>query len=168
MRGRVIATVVVLAMAAVLVGVTRHHGAGTAQVNAGAAGGDAVAGPDTASPAVSPSQATTASTSAPSTLPAPTTTADLGATDRLEQLQPLVHVLPHDTAHYRIDYRVVGGNRLVLTIELLAVLNNANQLATYQAQLRQFKGEALDFLRSQAQVPAAYRIEYQPPEAAGL
>jgi hypothetical protein len=95
--------------------------------------------------------------------------AGVAKTDSLERTQPLMHVLPHETLHYKIDYRVLpDGNHLALTVTLNAVLNRADQVATYQAQLKAYKAEALDFLRSQGQDPAAYQITYDPAEAASL
>lgn len=101
------------------------------------------------------------------TTPPSTVSAVLGDTDGLEAEQPLVHVLPHSTSHYRIDYRV-AGHHLVLTITLLAVVNHAYQLDAAMAQLRQYKEEALDFLRTQGEDPAKYSITYQPPETTAL
>ena len=113
---------------------------------------------------------TTTTTSAPTT----STTAAVGAgpdakPDALEQTQPLLHVLPHETSHYTIDYRVLpDANHLALTITLKAILNRADQLAAYEGQLKSYKAEALEFLRSQNQDPAAYPITYDPAEAANL
>jgi len=166
MNRRIVAAVVVAVVVVMGVVVTRHHG-GTARVApaspATSSGVDGVEADGESSTTTSPPvEPTTSTTVAP--LPINT---DLGATDRLEQTQPLVHVLPHETTHYKIDYHV-DGDRLVLTITLLAILNHDYQRATYQAQLRQYKSEALDFLRAQGQDPGAYSISYQPPEAAGL
>ena len=114
-----------------------------------------------------------APTTTTSTTPATSTTA-AGAgpdtkTDALERSQPLLHVLPHETSHYTIDYRVLpDGNHLALTITLKAILNRADQLAAYQAQLKAYRAEALAFLRSQNVDPAAYQITYDPAEAANL
>ena len=114
-----------------------------------------------------------APTTTTSTTPATSTTA-AGAgpdtkTDALERSQPLLHVLPHETSHYTIDYRVLpDGNHLALTITLKAILNRADQLAAYRAELESYKAEALAFLRSQSQDPAAYQITYGPAEAANL
>jgi hypothetical protein len=111
---------------------------------------------------------TTSTTSMTSTTVA-AFTAGLDKTDALERTQPLVHVLPHETLHYKIGYRVVGnGDRLALTVTLNAVLNRADQLGQYQAELKSYKAEALAFLRAQSQDPAAYSIDYDPPEAASL
>ena len=114
-----------------------------------------------------------APTTTSSTPPATSTTvAGAGPdtkTDALERTQPLLHVLPHETSHYTIDYRVLpDGNHLALTITLKAILNRADQLAAYQAQLKAYKAEALAFLRSQNVDPAAYQITYDPAEAANL
>jgi hypothetical protein len=95
--------------------------------------------------------------------------AGVAKTDSLERTRPLVHVLPHETLHYKVDYRVLpDGDHLALSITLNAVLNRADQATTYQAQLKAYKAEALEFVRSQGQDPAAYPITYDPAEAASL
>lgn len=92
----------------------------------------------------------------------------LARTDVLEREQPIVRWLPHDTTHYLIDYHVAPDGSLDLTITLYGILNDAGQLAEYRAALKQYKAEALDYLRSHGADPAQYRIEYKPPEAAGM
>jgi len=130
--------------------------------------------PTTRAPAeAGPSATVTRST--PGRLPAPSTMSSTTApfaqgrqlTDRLEREQPLARALPHQTPHYAIDYRVMDG-RLELSVQLFAVLNDADQLAQYEEELRRYKTEALDFIRAQGEDPAAYRIAYRPPEAARL
>lgn len=167
MRGRLVAAVVIVVAAALVVGVRSRHSGGPTRVGTGAVVPAGDQGGDQSVEPVAPDPEVTTSTSSPATSTT-TTSIDLGVTDRLEVLQPLVHVLPHDTTHYRIDYRVEAANHLVLTITLLAILNHDYQRATYQAQLRQYKAEALDFLRAQGTDPAAYSITYEPPEAAAL
>jgi hypothetical protein len=114
--------------------------------------------------------ATTASTVATTTTTTTMTAAgDAGPVDRLEQLRPLTQRLPHDEAHFRIDYRVVGADwQLELEVTLRAILNRPEQLEDYRAQLRAYKAEALAWLRSVGADPAGYHIEYLPPEAAAL
>ncbi len=92
--------------------------------------------------------------------------AQLERTDRLERDVPLVRALPHETADYRIDYRLVDDG-LVLVVTLAPPLNRAGQLPERQAQLAAAKRDALEYLASQ-QVPAGTPIEYAPPEAAAL
>lgn len=88
--------------------------------------------------------------------------------DRLERDQPLTQHLPHDEPHFNIDYKVGTDGKLTLQMTLRAVLNRADQLDQYRAQLRAYKAEALDWLRSLGADPGAYRIDYLPPEAARL
>lgn len=93
----------------------------------------------------------------------------LDKTDLLERQQPFVQVLPHQTTHYKVDYKTSPtGGTISLEITLYAILNNASQLPAYQASLKQYKQEALDWIRSQQQDPAAFSITYKPPAAAGL
>jgi hypothetical protein len=76
-------------------------------------------------------------------------------------------VLPHETPEYRIDYRPDAGG-LVLLVTLTPVLNDADQLPAYRAQLAAAKRAALEFLASQGMAPGAYEVEYLPAEAAEL
>ena len=89
-------------------------------------------------------------------------------TDRLERDQPLAEALPHQTAHYAIDYRVAADGSLDLTVQLFAVLNDADRLPQYEEQLRAYKAEALAFIRDRGGDPARHRITFRPPEAARL
>lgn len=115
-------------------------------------------------PQVAPTTTTVATTTT-STTQAPA----VGPVDQLEQLRPLTQRLPHDEAHFRIDYRVVGADwQLQLQVTLRAILNRPDQLEDYRQQLRAYKAEALAWLRSAGADPAGYRIEYLPPEAAAL
>ena len=118
--------------------------------------------------ASSPQITTTQSTTSSTTLSAETAGRQLARTDRLEREQPLSQWLPHDTPRYKIDYHVAADGSLDLTITLYAILNNERQLPQYEAQLRQYKAEALEFIRSHGGDPAALRTEYKPPEAARL
>ena len=104
--------------------------------------------------------------------PAPTTTAPpeierRGMGDPAAQRWPLIDALPRDAPGWRMDYRV-EGERLVLTVTLRAVLNRPDQLEAYRADLRAYKAQALEWLRSVGADPGAYPIEWRPPEAAGL
>lgn len=113
---------------------------------------------------------TTTTLPIPSTAPSTTTPAEIerrGMGDPLEQRWPLIQVLPKDAPGWRIDYRV-EAERLVLTVGLRAVLNRPDQLEAYPADLRAYKAEALEWLRSVGADPADYAIEWRPPEAAGL
>ncbi|MGH9153844.1 MAG: hypothetical protein ACRD03_15910 [Acidimicrobiales bacterium] len=92
----------------------------------------------------------------------------LPATDRLERDHRLAQALPHWTPHYSIDFSVGTDGRLALRVTLLVVLNNPRDMATYQAQLRQYKAEALEFIRAQGDDPATYTVAFLPPEAGAL
>ena len=90
-----------------------------------------------------------------------------GMGDPVAQRWPLTNALPKDAPGWRIDYRV-EGERLLLAVTLRAVLNHPEQLEAYRADLRTYKAQALDWLRSMGADPADYRIEWRPPEAAAL
>ena len=118
-----------------------------------------------------PSTEIATSTTTPTTTPLASTTTNLGQagldkTDLLERTQPFVQVLPHETSHYKVDYRAFPDRSITLQITLYAILNNERQLPAYEATLRQYKQEALDWIRSQNQDPASFSITYNPPEAA--
>lgn len=110
----------------------------------------------------------TSSTSTSSTISPQELARQVDGVDRLERMQPLTQHLPHDAAHFAIDYRVGTDGSLSLQVTLRAVLNRPDQLDQYREQLRAYKVEALDWLRSLGADPAAYRIDYLPPEAASL
>jgi hypothetical protein len=167
MRARTIAALVVAGVALLVVGTMAGRGQDPERVRA-VPSREAAGATTRALPATDPPPATArprgpASTSSTA---APFAQGRQG-TDRLEREEPLARALPHHTPHYAIDYRMVDG-RLEVTVRLYAVLNDADQLAEYEGQLRRYKGEALDFIRARGEDPGAYRIVYQPPEAAPL
>ena len=169
MRARTIAVLVLAGVALLVVGSTADRGGEPAQ-------------PSAASPATSvvvttrATEVARATSSTRATVAASVSTSSTAApfaqgrqqTDRLEREQPLARALPHQTSHFGIDYRVAADGSLELTVRLFAVLNDADQLAQYEEQLRRYKAEALDFIRAQGEDPARYRIVYQPPDAARL
>jgi hypothetical protein len=130
------------------------------------------AGPSTTTAAAAPVSSVPGA-SAVVAQPPTTTTLSLGSvglekTDRLEREQPLIQSLPKSTTHYKIDYRVESDRSLSLTITLFAVLNRADQLPQYRAQLVEYKAEALAWLGSKGVNPTDYKTTYLPPEAANL
>lgn len=110
----------------------------------------------------------TSTSSTSTTIPLAELQRQLAGVDLLERVQPLTQRLPHDSPHFNIDYRVGADWGLSLQITLRAVLNRADQVEGYRDQLRAYKAEALEWLRSVGADPAALRIEYLPPEAAAL
>ena len=121
-------------------------------------------------------QSTTSTIRAPAAAPATVTTTfttgagsrGLAATDRLEHRHRLAQSLPHATPHYRIDFTVGADGRLRLVVTLLAVLNDPRDLAGYQAELRRYKAEALEFIAAHGDDPSSYTVVFLPPEAAAL
>ena len=83
------------------------------------------------------------------------------------QRWPLVRSLPKTTTGWRIDYRI-DAEQLVLVVTLRPVLNHGHQLERYRTDLRRYKAEALDWLRSVGANPAESVIEWRPQEAAAL
>lgn len=83
-------------------------------------------------------------------------------TDRLEEEHPIVSKLPHEDSHYKIEYSVTSDQNLKLKITLYAILNRPDQYQQYKADAKQYKQEALDFLKDNDADPAKYKIEYVP------
>ena len=102
------------------------------------------------------------------TIPAADVDGQLVGVDELERIEPLTRRLPHDSDHFRVDYHLDNDGRLVVDIELRAVLNRPDQLVAYEEQLRAYRDEALDWLRSVGADPAWLNLTYLPPEAATL
>lgn len=128
------------------------------------------ASPSATHPHTSTSTAST-TTSPPSPTPAsrqPAVSTRQPAPDRLERDHRLAQALPHSTPHYRIDFTVGADGRLHVQVTLLAELNRADDVAGYQAALRRYKAEALEFIRAQGDDSASYTVTYLPPEAAAL
>jgi hypothetical protein len=106
-----------------------------------------------------------ATASTPPTLSRAEVDAHLVGVDELERAQPLTRHLPHDSAHFRIDYRLDAAGALFLTIELRVVLNRADQLVAYDEELRTCRAEALAWLRSVGADPDSLAVTYLPPLA---
>lgn len=171
MRARTIAVLVLAGVALLVVGSRADRGGEPAQPSAASPATSVVA--TTRATEVARATSSTRATVAASVSTSTSSTAAPFAqgrqqTDRLEREQPLARALPHQTSHFGIDYRVAADGSLELTVHLFAVLNDADQLAQYEEQLRRYKAEALDFIRAQGEDPGRYRIVYQPPDAARL
>ena len=125
-----------------------------------------------ASPATTETEPEPTATRPPSRSPDTISPADvdrqLAGVDELEQTEPLTRRLPHDSAHFRVDYHLADDGLLVVEIELRAVLNRPDQLAAYEDQLRAYRAEALAWLASVGADPASLHLTYRPPEAATL
>lgn len=168
-RFRTIAVALLALLIVATVGVlgVRHRARSTTQTAANGPATTLSAPTSTGiSTTVTPAPSTTASTLAITT----TNPGQQGLqkTDLLERQQPFVQVLPHETTHYRVDYHPNADRTFSLEITLYAILNNADQLPAYTATLKQYKTEALDWIRSQGQDPAAFKTTYKPPMAATL
>lgn len=81
----------------------------------------------------------------------------------------LVDWLPWQTSHYKISYSYDPTTKnFTYQVTLYAIINRPSQYDSYLAQLKQYKQEALNYIRSKGVDPAKLTIQYQPPEAAGL
>jgi hypothetical protein len=81
---------------------------------------------------------------------------------RLTRKYPIINKLPVYNSHYRIDYSISQGDNITFSITLYAIINQPSQYAQYQAQLSQYKTEALQFLSSNGIDPSLYQIKYTP------
>lgn len=124
--------------------------------------------PSSTSRPLAPSTTPTAEAAAASTTTPPPpggrATAGLDATDRLERRHRLAQALPHATADYRIDFTVAPDRRLTVVVTLLAALNGPRDLARYEAELAQYKAEALAFIAAQGDDPTTYTVTFLPPD----
>ena len=91
----------------------------------------------------------------------------ISASDSLEKSHPIVQYLPHDDSNYSITYELMPDGKLKLTVTLNAILNRADQLASYKAQLQQYKTEALQYLTSKGAKLSDYVITYSPDPETG-
>lgn len=71
---------------------------------------------------------------------------------------------PVENSHYRIDKKSASSYE----ITLYAVLNNPSQRDEYTAQLRQFKKEALDYMKERFNSISSFAFTWNPPEAKDL
>lgn len=89
------------------------------------------------------------------------------ALDKNDNLPKLALTLPKETLDYRIDYTQAGdNNQYVYTITLYAVINGPQDRPQYEQELKQYKQEALDYIKSQNIDPSTLTINYVPSEAA--
>ncbi len=93
---------------------------------------------------------------------------DINGSGGPETTHKILQYIPHSTLDYRIDYRTGTDDSIILEITLLATFNRPDQRSLYEQELRQYKKEALDYLRSKGEDPGKYQIEYDPPEAKSL
>lgn len=107
----------------------------------------------------------------------------LNRTDNVTRLYPILKYVPHETVDYKIDYKLLtfgGGEndseesntqsvtKPVLTITLYATMNRPDQASFYQQQLKDYKQEALKYLKDSGFNPTDLEIRYEPSEAANL
>lgn len=105
-----------------------------------------------------------ASAEEPSQMPSEPST-EIGETVAIGELEtPDDFELPVYTNHFEITGSVDDG----LTVTLLAIINRPEQYAEYEAQLKQFKSEALQYLEDNGVDVTATDITYEPELASEL
>jgi uncharacterized membrane protein len=76
--------------------------------------------------------------------------------------QKLVDALPYSTEHFNITYTVNSDKSLNVFVELIAILNRPEQRPQYEADLKAYRQEALDYITQHGGDPAKLNILYSP------
>ncbi len=79
----------------------------------------------------------------------------------LKKYPVLVH-LPVNNSHYKIDYGFDDNQKIKFSVTLYAIINGPADYPQYLEQIKQYKIEALDFLKSYGVSPANSTIEFTP------
>lgn len=74
---------------------------------------------------------------------------------------PVLAVLPEANTHYKIDYGI-KDEVLSIQVTLFAILNRPSQYEDYTKQLKEYKTEALEFLKKYGITPENTTISYTP------
>lgn len=89
------------------------------------------------------------------------------STDTLEQKNPLLAKLPYETLQYKVDYELSqqagGKTEVTITVTLYAILNRPEQRPAYEAQLREYKQKALQWIQEQGVDISTYKVVFNPP-----
>lgn len=78
---------------------------------------------------------------------------------------PILASLPVENLHYKIDYSVDDNNNAKLTITLYPIINGPQDKSRYTQQLKDYKQEALDYLKKKKVNLDQFKIEYSPSAA---
>ncbi len=81
------------------------------------------------------------------------------ADEELYKNNSLIKYLPHKNADFQVIF-LEGSN--IYQITLYAILNNPNQVESYKQQLKQYKQEALDWIKSKKVDPSTLKIKWLP------
>jgi hypothetical protein len=82
--------------------------------------------------------------------------------DSLTTNYPFIKTLPKENSHYKIDYSITSGNKLEFTINLFGSIDNPDQYTQYRQRLKQYKSEALQFLKVNGINSSDFKITYIP------
>jgi hypothetical protein len=75
---------------------------------------------------------------------------------------PIIDELPYENLHYKIGYKLEDTSNVIFTVTLYGIINSPSQYGEYQNQLKQFKTEALDHLKSSGIDINKEKIEFTP------
>lgn len=79
-----------------------------------------------------------------------------------QKKNPILAKLPVYNSDYRIDYSSDAANNIEYQITLYAIINGPADRPRYLAQLKQYKAEAINFLKSSGVDVTSARISYTP------
>lgn len=75
---------------------------------------------------------------------------------------PVIAKLPHETLDFKVDYSLDPTQKLSLVITTYAIINGPSDYRQYLSQTKQFRQEALDFLKKNGVEANTYPISYIP------
>jgi hypothetical protein len=75
---------------------------------------------------------------------------------------PIIAKLPQETLRYKIDYSLDSNQKLSLTITTYGIINRPSDYPQYLQQTKDYRAEALDFLKHNNISPNTYPISYVP------
>lgn len=75
---------------------------------------------------------------------------------------PIISELPYENSHFKIGYKLEDTSNVVFTIALYGIINSPSQYDAYQQQLKQYKLEAINFLKANAVNTDKEKLEFTP------
>jgi hypothetical protein len=75
---------------------------------------------------------------------------------------PVIGDLPHETLHFKIDYSLDSNQALSFTITTYAIINGPSDYASYLSQTKDYRQEALNYLKDKGVDTTKYDISYTP------
>ena len=86
--------------------------------------------------------------------------------ERIRQLTlkkyPFLQGLPQENLHYKIDYSLSDNQKPELQVTLYPIINGPSDYPLYLEQTKQYKQEALNYLKNKGANPKDYQITFTP------